>query len=91
MKRKYASKTLGPGPTSPGQPASQALKRLLDPKKPKMACYFCRDRKIACGNPGEGALDRTCDQCRKRQLPCAYSTQSRRGIRSDKKKDTGAN
>ena len=61
IKRKYASKMLTPGPTSPGQPASQALKKLLNPKKLKMACHFCRDRKIACGNPGDGALDRTCE------------------------------
>jgi hypothetical protein len=60
-KRKYAPKPLSPGSTSPGQSASRALKKLLDPKKPKMACHFCRDRKIACGNPGEGAFDRTCE------------------------------
>ena len=38
-----------------------------EPKKPRKrrraaspACYFCRKRKIACRQPPEGSLDRTC-------------------------------
>ncbi|KAJ3544326.1 hypothetical protein NMY22_g2813 [Coprinellus aureogranulatus] len=60
IQRKYASKRSAPGPTS-GQPASEALKKLLEPKKLKIACHFCRERKIACHSPPEGALDRTCE------------------------------
>ncbi|KAJ3533817.1 hypothetical protein NMY22_g7175 [Coprinellus aureogranulatus] len=59
IQRKYTSKRSAPGPTS-GQPTSEALKKLLDPKKLKIACHFCRERKIACHSPPEGALDRTC-------------------------------
>jgi hypothetical protein len=29
-------------------------------KKPALACLFCRERKIACGLPEEGAEDKRC-------------------------------
>ena len=52
-----------------GKSAIQWMTYGLDeePKKPKkrreavsLACYFCRKRKIACGQPPEGSVDRTC-------------------------------
>jgi hypothetical protein len=29
-------------------------------RQPSLACFFCRGRKIACGQPAEGSTDRTC-------------------------------
>jgi hypothetical protein len=29
-------------------------------RQPSLACFFCRERKIACGRPAEGSVDRTC-------------------------------
>jgi hypothetical protein len=29
-------------------------------RQPSLACFFCRERKIACGRPAEGTTDRTC-------------------------------
>ncbi|KAF9650875.1 hypothetical protein BDM02DRAFT_3127393 [Thelephora ganbajun] len=59
-----------------------------DSKKPKkrreavsLACYFCRKRKIACRQPPEGTMDRTCNQCKTRGMECEYPTESRRGAR----------
>ena len=52
-----------------GKSAIQWMTYGLDkePKEPKkrreavsLACYFCRKRKIACGQPPEGSVDRTC-------------------------------
>ena len=34
-------------------------KRQLE-RKPPLACFFCRARKIACGAPAPGSTDRTC-------------------------------
>ncbi|KAG8735908.1 hypothetical protein FRC10_010020 [Ceratobasidium sp. 414] len=48
------------------------------PKKPALACLFCRKRKIACG---PDSSDRTCNQCMRRKQICDYPTESRRGIR----------
>lgn len=33
---------------------SKSLKTFMDPKAPKLACSFCRSRKIACGTLGPG-------------------------------------
>ncbi|KAF5373487.1 hypothetical protein D9615_009425 [Tricholomella constricta] len=49
------------------------------PRPPNLACYFCRERKIACGRPAEGSLDQTCNQCRRRGNPCHYPETSLRG------------
>lgn len=52
------------------------------PKKPlTLACFFCRKRKIACGSPPPGKIDRTCNQCARRNLKCVYPEASRRGMR----------
>ncbi|KAG9125461.1 hypothetical protein FRC07_007503 [Ceratobasidium sp. 392] len=55
------------------------------PKKPALACLFCRKRKIACGPPPPDSADRTCNQCLRRKQPCEYPTESRRGIRKTPK------
>ncbi|KAJ7432369.1 hypothetical protein B0H11DRAFT_2126430 [Mycena galericulata] len=51
-------------------------------KRQALACLFCRARKIACGRPTAGAKDQTCNQCARRQHPCIYPTESRRGQHS---------
>ncbi|CAE6374732.1 unnamed protein product [Rhizoctonia solani] len=56
-------------------------KKETPPKKPALACLFCRKRKIACGPPPPDSPDRTCNQCLRRKQPCEYPTESRRGIR----------
>ncbi|KAH8116585.1 hypothetical protein DFH11DRAFT_1220129 [Phellopilus nigrolimitatus] len=59
------------------------LKLTTDKKSPpKMACLFCRNRKIACGI-GKGE-DKTCNQCSRRNLRCIFPTESRRGMRTRK-------
>ncbi|OBZ71061.1 hypothetical protein A0H81_09404 [Grifola frondosa] len=67
-----------PGPLQPPLPT------LVEdtPKKPlTLACFFCRKRKIACQSPPPGSIDRTCNQCARRNLKCEYPVVSRRGIR----------
>ncbi|KAF7326202.1 Zn(2)-C6 fungal-type domain-containing protein [Mycena kentingensis (nom. inval.)] len=49
------------------------------PKQQVMACLFCRERKIGCQRPPEGAHDQTCNQCIRRKRVCTYPTESRRG------------
>ncbi|KAJ6489864.1 hypothetical protein C8R45DRAFT_199321 [Mycena sanguinolenta] len=51
-------------------------------KKQALSCYFCRERKIACGRPDEGSPDGTCNQCARRKIPCRYPTVSHRGQHS---------
>ncbi|KAG8901788.1 hypothetical protein FRB99_005105 [Tulasnella sp. 403] len=60
-------------------------------KKPFLACGFCRQRKIACGqrppHPRDHELPdgpRTCNQCLRRHILCLYPTESRRGLRKGK-------
>ena len=36
------------------------LKKTMEPKKPKLACLFCRERKICCGTPEPDASDQRC-------------------------------
>ncbi|CAE6397691.1 unnamed protein product [Rhizoctonia solani] len=56
-------------------------KKETPPKKPALACLFCRKRKIACGPPPPDSPNRTCNQCLRRKQTCEYPTESRRGIR----------
>ncbi|KAH8104384.1 hypothetical protein DFH11DRAFT_1648174 [Phellopilus nigrolimitatus] len=71
----------GPGDRGTGPLAR--LKLTTDEKAPlKMACLFCRNRKIACGI-GKGE-DKTCNQCSRRNLRCIFPTESRRGMRTRK-------
>ncbi|KAJ7785160.1 hypothetical protein DFH07DRAFT_717930, partial [Mycena maculata] len=51
-------------------------------KKQALSCFFCRERKIACGRPEEGSKDTTCNQCARRKLACTYPTVSHRGQHS---------
>ncbi|KAJ6533076.1 hypothetical protein B0H19DRAFT_965158, partial [Mycena capillaripes] len=53
-------------------------------KKQALSCYFCRERKIACGRPddGTGRAARASDQCTRRKLACTYPTVSHRGQHS---------
>jgi len=48
-------------------------------RPPRFACYFCRERKIACGRPAEGSADPTCNQCKRRATQCNYPRESLRG------------
>ncbi|GLB37086.1 putative GAL4-like Zn(II)2Cys6 (or C6 zinc) binuclear cluster DNA-binding domain [Lyophyllum shimeji] len=61
---------------SPIPPSRRAL-----PRKPPLACLFCRGRKIACGPSDSGSSDGSCNQCQRRSLKCEYPTESRRGMR----------
>ena len=45
-----------PTPTVPGKRQQQS------DRKPTLACLFCRGRKIACGQPLPGSVDKTCKQ-----------------------------
>ncbi|KAF9033421.1 hypothetical protein BDZ89DRAFT_947716 [Hymenopellis radicata] len=47
----------------------------------KLACVFCRRRKIACGPPDPEVSDNACDQCQKRSLKCEFVSEKRRGAR----------
>ncbi|KAJ7765347.1 hypothetical protein B0H16DRAFT_1525339 [Mycena metata] len=51
-------------------------------KKQALSCYFCRERKIACGRPDESNHDQTCNQCARRKIECRYPTVSHRGQHS---------
>jgi len=75
--------TVTPSPRSirlsPVPPSRRPL-----PKKPPLACLFCRGRKIACGPPDSGSSDRSCNQCQRRSIKCEYPAESRRGMRKKK-------
>ncbi|KAJ6451237.1 hypothetical protein C8R47DRAFT_1170325 [Mycena vitilis] len=45
----------------------------------RMACLFCRARKIACARPAEHEPDQTCNQCARRRRGCVYPATSLRG------------
>ncbi|RDB15545.1 hypothetical protein Hypma_004283 [Hypsizygus marmoreus] len=71
-------------PTAPPCKAGPSGNPGDDPESSKrsphnLACFFCRDRKIACGRPAEGSKDPTCNQCARREHPCDYPTVSMRG------------
>ncbi|KZV60046.1 hypothetical protein PENSPDRAFT_550508, partial [Peniophora sp. CONT] len=48
------------------------------PKRLKLACLFCRERKIGC-NPSPAGDNKHCDQCTKRSLACEMPDGGRRG------------
>ncbi|KAJ7255704.1 hypothetical protein C8J57DRAFT_1721720 [Mycena rebaudengoi] len=66
--------------------AQQESKGGEPPKKPLLACLFCRGRKIACGPPVGGSVESvgSCNQCQRRGLKCEYPAESRRGMRKKK-------
>ncbi|KAJ7116728.1 hypothetical protein C8R44DRAFT_212817 [Mycena epipterygia] len=43
----------------------------------KIACAYCRERKVACHRP-DASTESTCEQCARRGFICKYSTTSRR-------------
>ncbi|KAF7303393.1 Zn(2)-C6 fungal-type domain-containing protein [Mycena indigotica] len=51
-------------------------------KKQALSCFFCRERKIACGRPEDGSVDGRCNQCARRKIACTYPTVSHRGQHS---------
>jgi len=61
------------------QPEKQKYKRGTPTK---VACFFCRKRKIACGGPREGRKGGACKQCVQRSLECYYPEATQRGRRS---------
>lgn len=73
--RSRKPKVRTPPRDSTPRPASEELKRL---NEPKMACLFCRERKIACGALKRGNENKNCDQCSKRGLQCVFPRPRRR-------------
>ncbi|KAG8727898.1 hypothetical protein FRC10_005487 [Ceratobasidium sp. 414] len=74
-----------PAPVTPSSQAETKKDGPPSPKKPALACFFCRKRKIACGPPPPDSPDRTCNQCMRRKQICDYPAESRRGIRKTPK------
>ncbi|KAF9531600.1 hypothetical protein CPB83DRAFT_76886 [Crepidotus variabilis] len=60
-----------------GVPLSPLPSQRQIEKKPPLACLFCRGRKIACGPPVAGSLDRTCNA---RGGACSANTRPRAGV-----------
>ncbi|KAJ7596888.1 hypothetical protein C8J56DRAFT_918575 [Mycena floridula] len=81
--RVYAYKTAGAS-GSPQRPSKRTSTAQKQDRKPSLACFFCRGRKIACGPVDEDSPERTCNQCQRRSLKCEFPTQSRRGMRKKK-------
>lgn len=46
--------TISPSVTGP-------IRNVKEPRRPSLACTFCRERKIACGRPPPEAADQTCE------------------------------
>ncbi|KAF5368164.1 hypothetical protein D9615_010191 [Tricholomella constricta] len=85
MPRKSSSPSMSRA-SSP-QPPRKRVKAIRDKDgKPIMACLYCRGRRIACGPPPPGSADQTCSQCARRNLPCNYPFENRRGMRKPKLK-----
>ncbi|KAJ7643612.1 hypothetical protein FB45DRAFT_1113736 [Roridomyces roridus] len=60
----------------------------LTRQKPALACFYCRNCKIACG-PGpsvDGAARAGCNQCQRCALKCEYPLDCRRGKNKKKTK-----
>ncbi|KAF9483283.1 hypothetical protein BDN70DRAFT_918496 [Pholiota conissans] len=66
---------------------SGPTRNVKEPKKPSLACTFCRERKIACGRPPEGSADPTCNQCARRSFTCTYVKEHPRNPRRSRKRD----
>jgi len=49
-----------PSPRTSGNKILSGKKGADVRRQPSLACFFCRERKIACGRPAEGSVDRTC-------------------------------
>lgn len=57
--KEYVDITPPTTPTTPTQ-TDYSAKRAALRRRPSLACFFCRERKIACGRPVEGSPDPTC-------------------------------
>ncbi|TDL16411.1 hypothetical protein BD410DRAFT_625034 [Rickenella mellea] len=75
----------GEGGSGSGGDRMTRRKLLAEKPGPKMACHFCRGRKIACSQAYPGSNDPTCGQCHRRNIKCEYPAESRRGMRKKKR------
>ncbi|KAF9044981.1 hypothetical protein BJ165DRAFT_1611211 [Panaeolus papilionaceus] len=57
---------------------SSAPRNVKEPRRPSLACTFCRERKIACGRPPSDSEDQTCNQCERRGFTCEYTNDPKR-------------
>lgn len=55
------SRKSSPAPRKAKSKAAKEKRSSEGPKKPLLACLFCRGRKIACGAPPEGSTDNSCE------------------------------
>ena len=46
--------------TSKNAGKTRSSRSVNEPRRPSLACTFCRERKIACGRPPTGSPDPTC-------------------------------
>ncbi|KAJ7749412.1 hypothetical protein B0H16DRAFT_1551405 [Mycena metata] len=76
--------TAGRKPTQQGPPPLKFTEAHKDgrSKRQKLACLFCRSRKIACSGPPDDSSDTKCNQCTRRGRSCEYPKESRRGQHS---------
>ncbi|KAJ7319245.1 hypothetical protein DFH08DRAFT_819193 [Mycena albidolilacea] len=61
------------------------------PKRPTLACLFCRERKIGCMRPSKDNPDQSCNQCVRRKRVCEYPTECRRGQHVRRRRSTKSN
>ncbi|KAF8816076.1 hypothetical protein BYT27DRAFT_7185310 [Phlegmacium glaucopus] len=47
-------------PTTSTTTKTKSSRSINEPRRPSLACTFCRERKIACGRPPDGSPDPTC-------------------------------
>ncbi|KAF7290271.1 Zn(2)-C6 fungal-type domain-containing protein [Mycena indigotica] len=71
-----------PAPAPPHEPELRFAHAARRAKKQALSCFFCRERKIACGRPDDGTVDGRCNQCARRNIACTYPTISHRGQHS---------
>ncbi|KAF9531256.1 hypothetical protein CPB83DRAFT_892094 [Crepidotus variabilis] len=80
-----AEQSASPPDTTGVPPVTGPIRNVKEPRRPSLACTFCRERKIACGRPPPDAADQTCDQCARRSFHCIYVKDRNRG-RSSKQR-----
>ncbi|KAF8187433.1 hypothetical protein BJ912DRAFT_1059786 [Pholiota molesta] len=74
MNLTFVDESMAQKPSPPADTTVGIICNSKEPKKPSLACTFCRERKIACGRPAEGSIDPTCNQCARRSFTCKYIT-----------------
>jgi hypothetical protein len=60
MNLTFVDESMAQKPSPPADTTVGIIRNSKEPKKPSLACTFCRERKIACGRPAEGSIDPTC-------------------------------